>query len=522
MSKYFKYFPLKQYDYYGDGVKSSIVDIYRMVAVDSIKIDDVVSYTYHEIKNGERPDVTSQMLYGTPDYHWTFFVLNPFLRAGMGAWFKDDHVMEKYLAQKYDQFFAIELKAIQTGPIDMVADIQVIDESGNIVTFTENVTATEVRGTLAGLDYSGITLGLKVVTDGYIGHVFPIVESDANAAQLVFRRDGISKVTVLDSGSDYIIAPSVSVIAASGYGIDAKVQASIAGGVISDVRLVNSGAGYTLESYQCLVKNTPTEDAKIAASVDEFGIVSIAFVPRPAGSDSSELYYRGKGYVKRPTLVVTPPAGGGTTAVFEVSVNPNTGALSSSDNTLSYTVVTPGVGYAHDEPVFVKIVNPVDSLGQCVAFTPPAEMFESGALTSAYLSLVPINPYLTTEAEYTTAQTEIDDWTNTTFYNWAIETMRISYYTLWQLSTPLEILNDVSLTLTPYRSWSSLRHAAHTYYDSAGKNLTVYEAQAISAQIYDTNANHETELNDSHRSIRVVRPENIMQFTEEYRKVLNQ
>lgn len=259
MSKYFKHFPLQEYDHRGDGVKSSIVDIYRMVAVDSIKIDDVISYTYHEVKNGERPDVTSQILYDSPDYHWTFFVLNPFLRSGMGAWYKDDHVMEKFMVNKYDPFFAMELKVIQTGPLEITADIPVIDELGEESTITQTVTATEVKGTLAGLDYSSITLGLEVIEDGFAGHVFPIVDSDANRSQLIFRRDGISKVNVINRGSDYVIPPSLTVISAAGYGSGAKVESTLFNGIISNIRLVNPGFGYTLGSYQVLVKNTPDE-----------------------------------------------------------------------------------------------------------------------------------------------------------------------------------------------------------------------------------------------------------------------
>ena len=257
MSQYFKHFPLQQYDYHGDGVKSSIVDIYRMVAVDSIKIDDIVSYTYHEIKNGERPDVTSQLLYGTPDYHWTFFVLNPFLRAGMGAWYKDDHVMEKYIAQKYDPYFSIEFKVEQTGPLDITADIPVIDDSGNASFITETVSAREVKGTLAGLDYSGITIGLTVASDGYIGHVFPIVESDTNRLQLNFRRDGITKVSVIDGGSDYVIPPTLTVVSAPGQGVGAKIEASLDRGRIVSVRVANQGYGYTQEYFSPLPGMTP-------------------------------------------------------------------------------------------------------------------------------------------------------------------------------------------------------------------------------------------------------------------------
>ena len=39
-------------------------------------VDEISAYRYFEISNGERPDIVSQRLYNTPNYHWTFFILN--------------------------------------------------------------------------------------------------------------------------------------------------------------------------------------------------------------------------------------------------------------------------------------------------------------------------------------------------------------------------------------------------------------------------------------------------------------
>jgi len=42
--------------------------------------DDVSLYRFENTRDGERPDSLSQRLYGSPEYYWTFFLLNPELR----------------------------------------------------------------------------------------------------------------------------------------------------------------------------------------------------------------------------------------------------------------------------------------------------------------------------------------------------------------------------------------------------------------------------------------------------------
>lgn len=76
MSSYFKNFPTTQYDLFFDNQTSEVVDIFRIVKVKKQFKDDITFYTYYSIQDGERPDVVSTKLYGTPDYFWTFFMVN--------------------------------------------------------------------------------------------------------------------------------------------------------------------------------------------------------------------------------------------------------------------------------------------------------------------------------------------------------------------------------------------------------------------------------------------------------------
>lgn len=77
---YFRNFPRTLYNF-GDETSaeefqdlSSYVDI-----IDQIK-DDASSYTKYYILDNERPDQLSYKLYGSPEFHWTFYMMNDNIR----------------------------------------------------------------------------------------------------------------------------------------------------------------------------------------------------------------------------------------------------------------------------------------------------------------------------------------------------------------------------------------------------------------------------------------------------------
>jgi len=101
---FFKLFPKIDYDLNNDGSLAKIVNIFRSIRPYQNAIDDPSLYTYYEIKNGERPDVVSQQLYGTPDFYWTFFVINDFLHDGYKAWPLSTENLMDYLAEEYSGY----------------------------------------------------------------------------------------------------------------------------------------------------------------------------------------------------------------------------------------------------------------------------------------------------------------------------------------------------------------------------------------------------------------------------------
>jgi len=80
MSNYFRNFPLTNY-YFGDEKYSVLfqkINAY-IDLLDQAK-NLVTAYQYHNILEYERPDTVSMNLYGTPNYGWTFFLLNDNIR----------------------------------------------------------------------------------------------------------------------------------------------------------------------------------------------------------------------------------------------------------------------------------------------------------------------------------------------------------------------------------------------------------------------------------------------------------
>jgi len=101
---FFRQFPKIQYDFFNRGVKYEIVDFFRYVNADLAMLDDVSVYSYYKVENGERPDVVSMKLYGTPDYYWTFFIINDHLKSGLANWPMSPEVFEDYMKEEYDGY----------------------------------------------------------------------------------------------------------------------------------------------------------------------------------------------------------------------------------------------------------------------------------------------------------------------------------------------------------------------------------------------------------------------------------
>jgi hypothetical protein len=99
---FFRNFPKVEYDYFQNGIKTKVVDLFRFVKpIDKFK-DELDTYSFYQVQEGDRPDIVSNLLYNTPEYYWTFFIINDHLRAGPSSWPMSSEDFEKFIAEEYD------------------------------------------------------------------------------------------------------------------------------------------------------------------------------------------------------------------------------------------------------------------------------------------------------------------------------------------------------------------------------------------------------------------------------------
>ena len=146
---FFKNFPVVEVDLQRDGRVNKMVNIFKSIRPLQNFIDDASLYTFYEIKNGERPDIVSQRLYKTPEFYWTFFVINDFLHDGYRSWPMSQEVLEKYLEVEYEGF------ALVTHPeVDTNSDGSVIEYTNSLagenITYTVDGTRYQLSETVTG------------------------------------------------------------------------------------------------------------------------------------------------------------------------------------------------------------------------------------------------------------------------------------------------------------------------------------------------------------------------------------
>ena len=118
---FFKKFPLVDFDIKKDGTVQQMVDIFRSVRPVEEFLDDPATYSFYEIRNGERPDIVSTRLYGSPEFYWTFFVINEFLHDGYRAWPMSEEDLLEYLKTEYAGFAITTQPTFVTEQADSIA-----------------------------------------------------------------------------------------------------------------------------------------------------------------------------------------------------------------------------------------------------------------------------------------------------------------------------------------------------------------------------------------------------------------
>jgi len=96
---YFQRFPFVEYNFGDNEANTIFPNITSYIdMIDQLK-GEVAFYEKYTILDGDRPDVVSQKLYGTPDYHWTFFFMNDGLRES--GWPLPEREMRELVKKRY-------------------------------------------------------------------------------------------------------------------------------------------------------------------------------------------------------------------------------------------------------------------------------------------------------------------------------------------------------------------------------------------------------------------------------------
>jgi hypothetical protein len=330
---FFQQFPTTVYDINLDGVQDEVVDIFRYVDVKDADITDLATYTWYDIKDGERPDVVSQKLYGTPKYYWTFFVINDTLKHGLEDWPLSHSEIEKFLEYNFDKTSYLKLK---TGVEPFLSETFVYSPSGD-GTYQYEVNSSQIvsqfnfSGTLSGLSRISDN-GEVIIKDVDTSEIAEIQNYDSTNNQISVKQGTIVSVTIDDAGANYVLAPSI-VFETNPTGETAEAQCALnTNGSVGIVEITNLGSGYkTVPTIT--VNDGPDVPAQIEVNVLSDGTISpIVNVINP-----------GSGYRKVPNLTISSPvSSGGTTATAVCALN-HQGAIS------SVTITNVGSGYSNSQ-----------------------------------------------------------------------------------------------------------------------------------------------------------------------------
>lgn len=77
---FFRNFPTVAYNFGNETFDTTFHNLTTYIDLIDQIADDASFYEKYYIQDGQRPDVLSYELYGTSDFYWTFFLLNPSLR----------------------------------------------------------------------------------------------------------------------------------------------------------------------------------------------------------------------------------------------------------------------------------------------------------------------------------------------------------------------------------------------------------------------------------------------------------
>lgn len=201
---FFRNFPRLNYRF-GDELSTSL---FQNISVYIDLIDQVANdgsfYQTYTILDGDRPDVVSQKLYGTPDYYWTFYLLNEDIR-------------------------------VQGWPLT----VQEIFENSRI--YYPNIVITTEADISNRFKVGDTVIQGSILNPTAKGE---IIERNLNLGQLVVRPIiEVRSIEVTNGGLGYIDIPEVTIT--GGGGLGASATATITNGSVTSINILSGGSGFS-------------------------------------------------------------------------------------------------------------------------------------------------------------------------------------------------------------------------------------------------------------------------------------
>jgi hypothetical protein len=113
---FFNTFGKTYYDFTGNNGTALVTNFLKQVV--AINTNDVVTYTKYQIQDRDRPEIVSNLLYGDPKYHWTFFLLNNSLKEGKSGWPMSMAEFGEFIETEYDPYMFLGGTLIEDSTTD--------------------------------------------------------------------------------------------------------------------------------------------------------------------------------------------------------------------------------------------------------------------------------------------------------------------------------------------------------------------------------------------------------------------
>lgn len=96
--KYFRYFPVRQRDFFEQKIQS--IDIVgRAKLIEKLNKQSILFYDWH-VMDGERADIIAHKYYGSSDYTWLIWIANGIIDP-FAEWPMDYNQLQSHLIKKY-------------------------------------------------------------------------------------------------------------------------------------------------------------------------------------------------------------------------------------------------------------------------------------------------------------------------------------------------------------------------------------------------------------------------------------